>query len=390
MALIDKVSKEDLKVMAKLLQKKGKVGNGAKLKELADKYGFNKWYAYQNKDKIIQRAEDSYTEEPSASTVFQTSTLLDAQGNVKLQWVKEKVLDKMAAFQEAVDEVVGKIPEKVNIPKLKSNEMLADDCMTVYTIGDAHIGMMSWHRETGEDHDLEMAENDLKTGMNLLVDQAMATEECMIVDVGDYFHSDNSENKTARGGNSLDVDGRYAKVLEVGLRIATELIDLALQKHQVVRWRSAIGNHNEHSAIMLNAFVASFYRNTDRVIVHDTPSMFMYHSFGKNLIGVTHGHTAKMKDLGEIMSVDCENLWSDSKYRYFYTGHIHHDRRMELRGCTVESFRTLAPKDAWHSSMGYRSGQDMKAITLHKEYGEISRNTVNIGMIYSKQGKKDG
>ncbi len=31
--------------------------------------------------------------------------------------------------------------------------------------------------------------------------------------------------------------------------------------------------------------------------------------------------------------------------------HIHHTRRLEYRGCTVESFRTLAARDArdaWH------------------------------------------
>jgi hypothetical protein len=132
---------------------------------------------------------------------------------------------------------------------------------------------------------------------------------------------------------------------------------------------------------MMNQFIKAYYRNEPRVIVHDTPSMFMYHQFGKNLIGITHGHTVKAEKLGEIMSVDCEEIWSSTKYRYWYTGHIHHLSTKELPSCVVETFRTLASKDAWHSGAGYRSGQDMKCITLHKDYGEISRNTVNLAMI---------
>jgi hypothetical protein len=46
-----------------------------------------------------------------------------------------------------------------------------------------------------------------------------------------------------------------------------------------------------------------------------------------------------------------------------------------------ESFRTLAAKDAWHSGQGYRSGRDMKCIILHKEFGEIGRQTVNLAML---------
>ena len=175
---------------------------------------------------------------------------------------------------------------------------------------DAHIGMLAWHKESNDDHDLSIAYDDLTAAMALLVKQSVATDECFIVDVGDFFHSDNMDNRTARGGNALDVDGRYPKVLDIGLRLTTELIDMALTKHKTVRWRSAIGNHNEHSAIMISAFLSAWYRNEPRVIIHDTPNMFMYHQFGKNLIGITHGHTVKAQKLGEIMSVDCKDMRS--------------------------------------------------------------------------------
>jgi len=306
---------------------------------------------------------------------------------LKNQWVKTDVAkeDSLRVFDEALDLILQKVPKrkKTKIKDITSHK----DTMTVYSIGDAHIGMLAWDKETGADNDLETVQADLLSAMSLLVSQSNPSEEAFIIDVGDWFHSDNHNNTTSNSGNHLDVDGRYPKVLQIGLDITIKLIDMALTKHHTVRWRSAIGNHNEHSAVMMTAFIKAWYRNEPRVIIHDTPNMFMYHQFGKNLVGVTHGHTCKAEKLGEIMSVDCEEIWSESKYRYWYTGHVHHQSIKEFSSCVVETFRTLAGKDAWHSASGYRSGQSMVAITLHKDYGEVSRNTASLSMVRARRVK---
>lgn len=314
------------------------------------------------------------------------STLTDSEGNVKLRWTKTFVKEKTAydAFRDAVKKLL-KNPEIAGKNNIEIPINTISESLSVYTIGDAHVGMLSWKKETGDDNDLDICERDLITGMSMLVDKSDKTDEALIVDVGDWFHADNSSNTTSKSGNSLDVDGRYPKVLEIGLRLAIKLIELALTKHNKVTWRSAIGNHNEHSAIMMSLFIKAWFRNEPRVEVADTPSMFYYHVFGRNLIGITHGHTVKAERLGEIMSTDCEKIWSDSRYRYWYTGHIHHVTVKEFPSCVVETFRTLAGKDAWHFSSGYRSRQDMKVITLHKEYGETNRATIDIRVIRDEQ-----
>jgi hypothetical protein len=54
---------------------------------------------------------------------------------------------------------------------------------------------------------------------------------------------------------------------------------------------------------------------------------------------------------------------------------------MEFPGVIWESFRTLAGKDAWTASKGYRSGRDMYAIVHAKDYGEVERHRVDISML---------
>lgn len=311
-----------------------------------------------------------------------TSTLFDEQGNVKLQWVKEdkakeNVLD---AFKQALKALTDN-PKVITPTTVKEPSGTDMDTMSVYTIGDAHIGMLATERETGAVNNIETTKRDLLEAMDMLVEQAHNSKQAFIIDVGDWFHSDNQTNRTAHSGNALDVDGRYSEVLETGLQLTTMLIDKALAKHEEVRWRSAIGNHNEHSALMMTAFIKAWYRNEPRVIVNDAPNMFDYTYFGRNIVGVTHGHTVKAEKLGEIMSVDCKDQWSLSDNRYWYTGHVHHQTVKEFSSCVVETFCTLSGKDAWHNAAGYRSKQSMKCITLHKDNGEISRNTVSLAMV---------
>ena len=242
--------------------------------------------------------------------------MYDKDGKVRLQWVSSEQSKEaqIEAFAKAVASVTSTITPASPIEAPTCD---VSDSMSVYTIGDAHIGMLAWAPESGEDNDLPIIVDRHAKAMQMLVSQSNPTKEAFIVDVGDFQHSDNMENRTAASGAALDVDGRYAKVLEACIRLATTLIDLALQKHEIVRWRSAIGNHNTHSALMMNQFIKAYYRNEPRVIVHDSPAMFMYHQFGKVLIGVTHGNTVKPDALGEIMSVDCESIWSETKYRYW-------------------------------------------------------------------------
>jgi len=325
---------------------------------------------------------------PQGFNIKGTSTLYDEDGNIKIQWVKtdREATDKLQMLQEAVNEIVFEVDGKAK-PVIEP-EFTTSDYMTVYNIGDAHIGMLAHHSESGDDFDLHIAEQDLVMAMKDLVNASPASDTAVIIDVGDFFHADNQNNETSASKNKLDVDGRWFKVLKCGLMIMVQLVNEALKKHKKVIVKNAIGNHNEHSAIYLSSFLGAWFRNEPRVKIDECPSMFWYYQFGKVLLGATHGHTVKPQDLGDIMAADCEEIWSSTKNRYWYTGHVHHDQVKEFRTYKFESFRTLAAKDAWHAGSGYRSGRDMKCIVHHKDYGEKQRHTVNISMIRDMQAKR--
>jgi len=322
---------------------------------------------------------------PDGFSVKGTSTLYDAEGNLRGQWVKtqrdtEHKLEALFAAVATIAEPFRGAAEPGDTPADRD-----EDLMAAYIMGDPHVGMFAWAKETGNDFDTTIAERDLVTAVDHLVEIAPPAREALIVNLGDFFHGDNSENRTARSGHSLDIDTRYSKVLAVGIRIMRRIVDRALAKHERVKVITEIGNHDDNSALMLALCLSSYYEREPRVEIDTSPAKFHWHRFGANLIGVTHGDTCKADKLPGVMAVDRAQDWGETEHRVWYTGHVHHDSAKDFPGVTVETFRTLAPADAWHRGQGYRSGQDMKCDVWHRDYGRVNRHIVGIKQIRAKQ-----
>lgn len=325
---------------------------------------------------------DMRREVPDGFHVKGVSTLYDAEGNVAAQWVKSAIdqENKLQVLMEAMQDFAAQF--KGVADPTSSPPPADEDLLCVYPMGDPHIGMYSWAQETGQSFDLHTAEANLVAAVDHLVGIAPRAKQALIINLGDFFHADNVSNQTSRSGHALDVDTRWAKVLGVGIRTMRRCIDKALEKHETVRVICEIGNHDDHSAIMLALCLAQYYERELRVEIDTSPEKFHWHRFGDCLIGVTHGDTVKPDKLGAIMACDRAKDWGETKHRHWYTGHVHHDSLKEYPGVRVETFRTLAPRDAWHHASGYRSGQDMKCDVWHRTLGLTDRHIVGTRQIW--------
>lgn len=255
-----------------------------------------------------------------------------------------------------------------------------DDLMCLYPMGDPHFGMHAWWEDAGEDFDLKIAEELTNGAIDRLIASSPAAGTALLLNLGDMFHADNQRNVT-NSGHQLDVDGRWAKVQQVGLRSTIHCIRRLLEKHARVIFRINRGNHDGHSSYALALMISCYFHGEPRVTVDLSPAVVWYYQFGKNLIGSTHGDTIKGPAMGAVMAADVPEMWGATKYRTWLVGHIHHQDVKEYPGCVVEYFRTLAARDAWHAGQGYRAGRDMRCIVLHREFGETERHRCDVAML---------
>lgn len=319
-------------------------------------------------------------EVPAGHSVKGVSALVDAEGRIVQQWVKTKEghepVDIIEHLKAAMVDYVPAAP----IPTPLHTEA---DLLTLIPLADWHVGLRAWSGDTDNNWDLKIAERVIGNGIEDAIARSPASGHAIVLGGGDLLHSDNNENKTARSGNTLDVDGRYDKCLDVAGMLVVKTIDAALRRHKHVTVRILKGNHDEHSSVAITYFLKGHYRLETRVTVDTDASLFFWHRFDKVMLGATHGHEAKIANMPSIMAHRRAEDWGLSKFRYIHGFHLHHSSKYatEGNGCISEVHQTPTPQDAWHFGSGFLSGRSLQTITYHKDMGEIGR--VRVAMIDS-------
>ncbi len=327
---------------------------------------------------------------PAGYRLGGVSSLVRPDGSKVLQWIKttkeaEQAASILEAFREAI--ATKPIPKRARIPAPKAADR---DLLAVYPMGDPHFGMLAWPAETGNEFNLTIARAHLTAAMTQLVGLMPPAETALVINLGDMLHADSGAATTTKG-TRVDVDSRWPKMLQVACETLIVCVELALRKHKRVRMVNVRGNHDDLSAVVIAQCMAAHFRNNPRVEIDTDPSAFHFHEFGAVLLGTTHGHTVKAKDLPGVMATDQAAAWGRTEHRMWYTGHVHHERAIEYPGCVVETFRTLAAKDAWHHGQGYRARRGMVADVWHREHGKVLRHEIGVGRLdavpKSRKGK---
>jgi hypothetical protein len=125
-----------------------------------------------------------------------TSTLYDADGNERLKWVKTRLDDERfdQIMREYVEWLATSAKGKAELTPAPVHSQ--DDLLSVYAIGDPHLGLFSWAAETGEDFDLKIAERLTTSAVARLVSCSPDSSEALILELGDLLHADDSTNQT--------------------------------------------------------------------------------------------------------------------------------------------------------------------------------------------------
>lgn len=310
--------------------------------------------------------------------VSKVSTLHNlVTGKPVAQWVQEKPDGEIApeALAELIREVLAGVPAPALPPAPSHAEA---DLLTLLPLADLHNGMRAWAEETGEDYDLRIADGVLRGALGAVLDRAPPSAELVILGLGDITHADNDRNETERSGNRLDADTRHQKTVRMTLELLLWLIGRAAERFQKVSVRILKGNHDPQTAAAISLALALLFRDSDRVAVDDSPSLWWFREFGACLLGATHGHTLKPEAMPGVMASDRAEAWGRTVWRHIHRGHHHNRSAIEAMGVTVECHRSPAAKDAYHAAGPWRSLRSVSAITYHARDGEIARVSVNI------------
>jgi hypothetical protein len=297
------------------------------------------------------------------------STYYNSEGKPTAQWVKASVDHERQ--QEIYRAAVEAMSE--NLPRLHpvaAPTQLNADLMTLYTLTDAHIGMLAWHREGGADWDLSIAEAVIVGCFEQIIKCSPDSETAVLNQLGDLLHYDGLSAVTPTSGHVLDADGRFTKMVEVAVRVLRRIIAMLLAKHAKVHIILAEGNHDMASSVWLRTMFKALYENEPRITVDDSALPYYAFEFGDVMNVFHHSHLKKFGAMREIVPAMFAEMWGRTKKRYCHTGNLHHTKEDEHAGMKVMQHPTLAAKDAYAARGAWFADREICSITYHKKFGQ--------------------
>lgn len=311
-----------------------------------------------------------------AERVTGRSTLRDASGAVVMEWTKtSEDKEKAAEAQRVAFVTLAKGLPRLT-PAVKYGGKSSLDLATVYTLTDAHIGMLAWHREGGADWDLNIAERTIVGCFEEAIKGSPSSHLAILNQLGDLLHYDGLESVTPTSHHILDADGRFTKMVEVAVRVLRRVIDMLLAKHERLHLVLAEGNHDMASSVWLRTMFKALYEKEPRITVDDSALPYYCYRHGETLLAFHHSHLKKNAQLPLLIAAQFASDWGLTKRRYIHTGNLHHVEEKEHCGATVIQHPTLAARDAYAARGGWFADRAMSAITYHKKYGQVGRVTV--------------
>lgn len=328
----------------------------------------------------LEEAESLMGPAPKGHIVKGVSTLYDADGVVRARWIKthEDEAQRQEIARAVLEGMREKIPRLKAIPAPKHPNRNLLNC---YVITDFHFGMMAHHEESGADWDIKIAEKMLIDWFSAAIAQSPDADTAVFAQLSDLLHSDSIEPLTPASKHVLDVDTRFYKVVRSIIRVLRQIIDMLLAKHRHLHIKMADANHDPVSQIWLREWLAVLYENEPRISIDRDPSPYNAYEFGKVALFFHHGHKRKVTNVSEVFAAKFREMFGRTKYAYAHTGHLHSIDVKENNLMVVEQHRTLAASDAYSARGGWLSGRDAKVISYHRDFGEVSRLTINSDML---------
>lgn len=301
----------------------------------------------------------------------------------ELFWAKSKKFSGLFKPKKATDQgLIEKLKTAFEgipaAPVIPAPEFVDRDLMAVYPLFDVHLELLAAANISGTETNLDLATKRLKDNLALVIARTRPAVKGVIVNGGDFNHTDDDLNVTPAHKHPLDSSSRNYTTLDASIELISALIEMALTKHETVDYYSVPGNHDPKNWVTVMMALYNRYRDNPRVTIEKSPLEFSIVTFGNTLIIIHHGDKRAIKDLILWFNAEYPEVFSGAKYRFLWTGHNHHLKAEDFPGVCWEQFRPITSRDHYAFSSFYSSMSEMKSILFHVSEGQKTHEKVSL------------
>jgi hypothetical protein len=265
-------------------------------------------------------------------------------------------------------------PNHIQIIRTESDE---DGHCLLIDPADVHINKLCSAFETGEEYNSQIAVQRVKDGVSSIIQKSKGfnIDRIILIVGNDILNTDNTKGQTTKG-TQQDSHLKWFDAFLMAKQLYIDIIEtlVSIADLEIVY---NVSNHDEMSGFFLMDSLYSWYNEHPNIKFDRSPSHRKYTTYGKNLIGTTHGDGAKQNDLPLLMCHEASEHWHKCKHRYWFTHHVHHKTSKDIMSVQIESLRSPSPADSWHHKSGYQhSPLAIEGFLFHKDFGQVARLTV--------------
>ena len=267
--------------------------------------------------------------------------------------------------------------EKDFFEKLKNNSPVVDKFnynlnntnpkyLLQINIFDLHFGKLSWNKETNNNYDTKIAKELIyEVIANIINKTKNFNIEKILFPIGnDFFNSDKSfPYNSTTAGTFQEEDLRWQRTFLEGKNLLITIID-KLSKIAPVDVVIIPGNHDFERSFYLGDTLYSYYYNNKNISINNSPNPRKYYTYGKVLLGFTHGSEEKHSNLPLIMAQEFKD-WSKYSFREWHIGHLHYKKdtvynpSYDNNGVIIRQLSSISGSDSWHHKKGYVCSKKM-------------------------------
>jgi len=258
------------------------------------------------------------------------------------QWNKEDI-------QKLFDSLKTNYKNKISI---SHTQYIKNDNLLVVPIADFHYGLLSDKFSTGNDYNLEIAEQIYYQTLNDILNRYnnRKFEKVLFIVGNDFINFDNLNGTTQRGTPQDNASLWFSATTK-----ATQLIINGIDMLTTIAPIDVIyvpSNHDLHTMFGIMQTINAWYRNDENINIDCSPLPRKYYRFGKTLFALSHD--MKIKDALQIVSSEGKDNWTDSKHIICLLAHLHQAMVYEKQGyLEIMRLPTISGWSRWSNNQGY-------------------------------------
>ena len=256
------------------------------------------------------------------------------------QVFQDSFVDFLASYQPVSQEVMSPkfFPERPN-------------GMLIINKQDSHLN--KWDVDGDNDVTSRMAKIMYK--VDVIATQAQLSnnlEEITYIIGSDEFNSEYT-NATTKGTPQQNTH-TYHTSFEYICNHEVLMITMLLQHAKHVNVVYVAGNHDEFVGWHMVNWLQTYFRNTDRLTIDDSPKYRKYVSYGNSALMFNHGDAIKPAKLAALFPIEYRDQWSFHHNFYIFTGDKHHEVSHDFNGIKFYQIPAFSnAKSLWDDKNGH-------------------------------------